>query len=239
MLFLFVLPKLVFADTLNVAVASNFVSTMRHLAQEYEQQTGHKLLLSSGSSGKHYAQIINGAPYDVFFSADNLRPELLEQEGFAVDEMRFTYAYGRLVLWGRGFEKTQSLEQVLSSTLVKRLAIANPRIAPYGLAAEQVLASMGLSDKLASKLVKGENVNQAYQFVATGNAQLGLLSYAQMINAGHSSYWLVPQALHEPIAQQAVILKDTDAARGLFGFMQSKQALQIIRQQGYGTIDVN
>ena len=170
LLILLYLPKLVLADELKVAVASNFISTMRVIASEFESQTSHRLLLSSGSSGKHYAQIKHGAPFDVFFSADSSRVKRLEQEGNGVDNTRFTYAYGRLVLWGEKFEKRDGVEDQLWFDSAKRIAVANPRLAPYGLAAEQVLQSLGVYEKNKSKLVFGENINQAYQFVRSANA---------------------------------------------------------------------
>lgn len=239
LLILLCLPKLVLADELKVAVASNFVSTMRVIANEFESQTGHRLLLSSGSSGKHFAQIKHGAPFDVFFSADSLRIERLEQEGYGVDDTRFTYAYGRLVLWGNKFQKRDGVKDKLLFDYAKRIAVANPRLAPYGLAAQQVLQSLGAYEKNKSKLVLGENINQAYLFVRSGNVELGLLSYAQVVGSQESYYWLIPNQMHEPIEQQAIILKDSSAARALFKFMQSKQALQMISEQGYDTFYVN
>ena len=239
LLILLCLPKLVLADELKVAVASNFVSTMRVIANEFESQMGHRLLLSSGSSGKHFAQIKHGAPFDVFFSADSLRIERLEQEGYGVDDTRFTYAYGRLVLWGNKFEKHDDVKDQLLFDSAKRIAVANPRLAPYGLAAQQVLQSLEIYEKNKSKLVLGENINQAYLFVRSGNVGLGLLSYAQVVGLQESNYWLIPNQMHEPIEQQAIILKDSSAARALFKFMQSKQALQTIREQGYDTFYVN
>ena len=233
---LFLVPNIVFAETLKVAVASNFQSTMRKIVSVYEEQTGHKVILSTGSSGKHFAQIINGAPYDVFFSADVERAHELERTGFAIKGSRFTYAEGRLVAWGLDYQKGQALSELLKEKKVNTVAIANSRVAPYGKAAEQVLDAISDTQNLDVKIVKGENINQAFVFVTTGNAQLGILSYAQIIESGHTNYWLIPSDLYQPIEQQAVILKHSSAAQSLVDFFKSEQAKKIIRQQGY-TLD--
>jgi len=232
-LFFLCQPSALLAETVHVAVASNFVQTMQQIARKFETQTGHTLLLSAGSSGKHYAQIKNGAPYDVFFSADAERPEKLEQEGLTLLNSRFTYAIGRLVLWGKDSSLIQKKHAVFNDIRVSRIAIANPRLAPYGKAAQQALTSLGAWGQVNDKLVRGENVNQAYQFSASGNAQIALLSHAQVHHAGKIDFWLLPQQLHQPIVQQAVILNDSLAAQALFDFMRSDQALEFITLQGY------
>jgi len=232
MAFLLSLPALTCAETLRVAVASNFFNTMQALAAGFEKTSGHRLILSSGSTGKHYAQIKNGAPFDVLFSADVSRPKLLEEQLIAKKGSRFTYAVGRLALVGFG-EGTVNGQSSLIDTKVKRVAIANPRLAPYGVAAQQVLVNLGYESQVNEKLVQGENISQAYQFVVSGNAQLGLVSYAQVIQAGHQSFWLVSNHLHQPIKQQAVIINDSVAAQALLSYIRSDAALEIIKARGY------
>jgi len=232
MAFVFSLPALTSAETLRVAVASNFFNTMQKLSESFEKSSGHQLLLNSGSTGRHYAQIKNGAPFDVFFSADAIRPKLLEEQLLVKKGSRFTYAVGRLALMSFDGSTENGLPS-LTDSVVKRIAIANSRLAPYGAAAEQVFISLGYEEKIKNKLVRGENINQAYQFVTSGNAQLGLVSYAQIIQAEQQSFWLVPSHLHEPIKQQAVIINDSNAAQALFNYMRSEEALELIKAQGY------
>lgn len=220
-------------ESLLIAVASNFLPTMKRLAIEFEKNTGNTLKLSSGSSGKHYAQIKNGAPFDVFFSADKKRPKLLEQDNIAIVNTRFTYAIGRLALWGDNIDVENEQLRAFEHSSLKKLSIANPRLAPYGAAAQQTLGSLGLWHSLNKKIVRGENINQAYQFVASGNAQLGLVSYAQVVGTTPSNFWLIPSDLHQTIEQQAVIVNDSKVARALVAFMYSEQAQLIIKQQGY------
>jgi len=226
-------PQLDKSTVLTVAVASNFLPTMKGLAHEFNKETGHKLKLSSGSSGKHYSQIKNGAPFDVFFSADKKRPMLLEQESIAVKDTRFTYAIGRLVLLGYDTNVVEKKMSALSDPSIQRLAIANPRLAPYGIAAQQALTSLGLWSSLQSRVVRGENVNQAFQFVVSGNAQIALVSYAQVVGGQQLNFWLLPSDMHKQIEQQAVIIKDSKIARELMTFMRSERALTFIKAQGY------
>jgi molybdate transport system substrate-binding protein len=223
------------AAEIRVAVASNFSATLHSLAGRFESHTGNRLVVSAGSTGKHYAQIINGAPFDVFFAADEQRPARLEAAGVAIPGGRFTYALGRLVLWSPRAGYVDGQGAVLRGAF-RHLAIANPRLAPYGRAAEEVLRALGLWHGIGERLVRGENIAQAFQFVASGNAELGFVAYAQLQQPQQpmsGSWWLVPQALYSPIAQQAVLLRDHDAARELLAYVRGPEARDIIAQHGY------
>ncbi|WP_375055358.1 molybdate ABC transporter substrate-binding protein [Zobellella sp. DQSA1] len=225
------------ADEVRVAVATNFIDVMGQLAQGFEQQTGHKVVLSSGATGKLYAQISNGAPFDVFFSADEERPELLEREGKAVTGSRFTYALGKLVLWSPAPDYIDEDLRVLKEQQFRFLSIANPGAAPYGRAAQEVLEHLGLWQGLQSKMVRGENIGQTYQYVHSRNAQLGFVAKAQIYRQGEfadGSWWQVPDELYAPIVQQAVLLKDTEAARALLDYVRSPAASELIESFGYG-----
>lgn len=219
-----------------VAVASNFADSLAAIAREFESATGNRVTLSSGSTGKHYAQIRNGAPFDAFFAADGQRPQLLEQQGIAVPGSRFTYALGRLVLWSPEPGYVDPEGAVLERGAFRHLAIANPRLAPYGRAAQEVLQGLGLWERLGPRLVRGENIGQAYQFVRSGNAALGFVAWSQVQRPGqplHGSAWKVPQVLYTPIEQQALLLKDHPVARSFLAFVRSGAALKIIRDYGY------
>jgi len=226
------------ADVLKVAVASNFAATMTVLAKHFEKKTGNQVKLIFGSTGKHYAQIRNGAPFDAFFAADVRRPVLLEEEGITVPKSRFTYAIGKLVLWSPKENVVDSSGKVLKQGRFRHLAIANPTIAPYGRAAREVLQSLGLWESMKGKIVRGENISQSYQFVNSGNAELGFVAYSQLKFPNqrmNGSYWKVPQALYTPIEQQAVLIKDSEAGRSFLSYIQSKEALMIIKDRGYET----
>ena len=206
----------VMAKEIHIAVASNFSGVMKVLVKEYEEDTRHRVVLIPGSSGKHYAQIVNGAPFDLFFSADAIRPKLLDEQGLSEPNSRFTYAIGKLVLWSPNNNLVDSFGDVVGEGDFQYLAIANPKLAPYGKAAEEVIRSKDVWKKTQSKLVRGENVAQAYQFVASGNAGLGFVAYSQILKPNKTiqgSYWLVPEYLYSPIEQQAVLLKNNDLAR--------------------------
>jgi molybdate transport system substrate-binding protein len=223
------------ADEIRVAVASNFAGAMQTLAAAFEAQTGNRVVLSFGSTGKHYAQIINGAPFDAFFAADEQRPARLEAARRAVAGTRFTYALGRLVLWSPRAGYVDAQGRVLRGDF-RHLAIANPRLAPYGRAAEEVLRALGLWEEVADRLVRGENVAQAFQFVASGNAELGFVARAQLVQppgSKNGSRWLVPPTLYSPITQQAVLLKDHGAARELLAYVRGGQARAVIEHYGY------
>ncbi len=221
-----------------VAVASNFRDTMTAIAESFEKNTGHKVTLIFGSTGKHFAQIVNGAPFDIFFAADIRRPRQLEAEGMALPGSRFTYAVGKLVLWSPATGYVDPCGNILERGHFRYLAIANPRLAPYGRAAQEILQARGLWEGLKGRLVRGENIAQTFQFVKSGNAELGLVAYSQVKHPDHAaegSFWEVPQALYTPIEQQAVLLKDTPVARAYLSFMRSDRALRIIHDYGYGT----
>lgn len=228
-----------FAAEVQVAVASNFIAPMRAVAAGFERSTGHRVRLAFGATGKFYAQIRNGAPFDVLLAADDTTPAKLEREGRAVAASRFTYAIGRLALWSAkpGFVDVEGA--VLGQGSFRRLAIANPRLAPYGAAAVEVLERRGLLARLRPRLVQGENIAQTYQFVASGNAELGFVAASQVFVDGRlarGSAWVVPQALHAPIRQDAVVLargRDNPAARALIDYMKQDEARAIIRAYGY------
>ncbi|WP_416652242.1 molybdate ABC transporter substrate-binding protein [Candidatus Pseudothioglobus sp. Uisw_086] len=228
------------ADEIKVAVASNFYPAMKEIVLQYElkqlqSSESYNIVLISGSSGKHYAQILNGAPFDIFFSADKVRPILLEKKGISETGSRFTYALGKLVLWSSldGFVEK---EESLYSNDLRFLAIANPRIAPYGVAAREALISINLWENLQSKLVRGENIAQTFQFVNSGNAKLGFISYSQLMNPSYpvvGSFWEVPQSLYTPIEQQVVLLKKSLLAKDFLSFIESDESLNIISKYGY------
>lgn len=228
------------AEELNVAVASNFSEPATILASRFEEQTGHKLQLVFGSTGKHYAQIVNGAPFDVFLAADVERPQLLEKQGRAIAGSRFTYARGRLVLWSPRVDLVDSSGRVLRLARFEHLALANPRLSPYGRAAKEVLESLGAWGSLRTKVVTGENINQAFHFVISGNAELGLVAWSQISPSAHEggstrkgSQWVVPKELYQPIRQQAVLLQDRPGAREFLELLQTDKTRELIRAYGY------
>ncbi len=229
----------VFAEQVLVAVAANFVPAFREIASEFETVTGHNIRVAAGSSGNFYSQIKNGAPFDVFFSADMERPKLLEDDGLGVKDTRFTYAIGRLVLWipSAGLIKG---EETLRSKKFKRLAFANPKTAPYGLAAMQTLQKLELWESLQPKIVMGENIGQTMGFIESGNADLGFVALSQALDPrikGQGSRWDIPTTLHEPIKQDVILLikgKDNPAAKALMEFMSAPQTKTIIERYGYG-----
>lgn len=224
------------AAEIRVAVASNFTAAMRAIVVRFEPLSGHRVTLVPGSTGKHYAQIVRGIPVEVFLAADAERPRRLEVEGVAVVGSRFTYALGRLVLWSPRVGYVDSQGEVLVRGDFAHLAIANPRLAPYGVAARQVLVAKNLWRRLQGRLVRGENIAQAYQFVKSGNAELGFIARAQALRPEYSpegSWWEVPQALHAPIEQQAVLIRDVPAARALLVFLRGAEGRGIISRHGY------
>lgn len=227
------------AEQLTVAVASNFAAPMREIAAAFEGETGHRVRLAFGSSGKFYAQIRHGAPFEAFFSADRAKPEALEKAGVAVPGSRFTYAVGGLALWSGDGNLVRGGPGVLERGAFNKLALANPRLAPYGAAAVQVLRKLSLEEATRPRWVQGENIAQAYQFVASGNADLGFVALSQVSEDGRidsGSAWEVPEDLHDPIRQDAVLLKrgaDSAAARALLRFMRGERAAAIIESYGY------
>ncbi|GJM12351.1 MAG: molybdate ABC transporter substrate-binding protein [Pseudohongiella sp.] len=228
--------NLTYGESLNVAVASNFVPAMQRLEPLFEVASGHEITIIRGSSGKHFAQISNGAPFDVFLSADQLRPKRLIEEGIAVQASRITYAQGQLVLWSRSRDLALSKEYLLDTNNYDRISMANPRLAPYGKAALETLQNLGLDALMDERVVTGENIAQAFQFVFSGNADLGLIAYSQAVDENLSSpgsFWIVPSELYQPIKQDMVTIRDSTAAREFLAFMQGPQARDILVQSGY------
>ncbi len=227
------------ADEVKVAVAANFTAPMQALAPEFEKATGHKLVASFGATGQFYAQINNGAPFDVLLAADDTTPARLEREGASVPGSRFTYAIGSLVLWSADASYLDGTDAALQAGQFRHLAIANPKAAPYGLAATQVLDKLGLSDAVKSKLVEGQNITQAHQFVSTGNAELGFVALSQVYKDGKvtsGSAWIVPDDMYDPIKQDAVILKpgaNSPAATALVEYLKGPEAARVIESFGY------
>ncbi len=227
------------AAEINIAVATNFAAPVKVIIAGFERQTNHRVWLTLGSSGRFYAQITQGAPFDVFLSADQVKPKALEVQGFALPHSRFTYATGRLALWSAKAGLVTGNADILKQNSFNKLAMANPRLAPYGAAAREVLQSLGLYDALSPKLVQGENIAQTYQFVATENADLGFVSLSQVIRDGKTptgSLWIIPDHLHKAIHQDAIILKSAEnnpAARAFVRYLQSESVREIIRNFGY------
>jgi len=218
---------------LRIAVAANFAPTLEQLAEDFRRQRPLAVTLVPGSTGKHYAQIRHGAPFDAFFAADAARPERLEQEGRIVPGSRFTYALGCLALWSPDPDRIDADGRVLAGDGFRRLAIANPRLAPYGRAAREVLEGLGLWSRLQPRLVRGENIAQAFQYVASGNAELGFVARSQVVDRP-GSRWLPAPVSHAPIVQQAVLLRDSEAGRAFLDFVRSPAARARIRAAGYG-----
>jgi molybdate transport system substrate-binding protein len=224
------------AGEVKVAVAANFTEPAKEIAARFHARTGHEATLSFGSSGQFYAQIANGAPFGVFLSADRERPEKAEAEGYGVPGARFTYATGRLVLFSKTPGLVDSRGAILRTDRFQKLAIADPKVAPYGEAAVRTLQRMGLYATLQPKLVQGTSIAQAYQFVDTGAAELGFLALSQVIGVRGGSRWVVPASQHAPIDQQAVLLKpgaEDAAANAFIAFLKGSEAKAIIRKYGY------
>ena len=227
------------AADVQVAVAANFTAPMKLIAADFEKDTGHKAVLSFGATGKFYAQISNGAPFEVFLSADDETPKKLEQEGAAVSGSRFTYATGKLALWSAQPGLVDGQGEVLKKGGFSKIAIAAPKLAPYGAAAVETMMRLGVMAALEPKLVTGESIGQAFSFVSTGNAELGFIALSQVYEDGKiksGSGWIVPEALHSPIRQDAVLLargKDNKAAIALLAFLKTDKAKTVIRSFGY------
>ncbi len=228
------------ASEVRVAVATNFLQPMRALAADFSAASGHEALVSGGSTGKLHAQVLAGAPFDVLLAADADTPRRLVEEGHGVAGSRFTYAVGRLVLWSAEPGRVDAQGAILASDRYTRLAIANPRLAPYGAAALEVLEARGLLEAVRPRLVTGENIGQAYQFVRTGNAEIGFVALSQVMGPGQEpggSMWRVPPELHAEIRQDAVLLargRDNEAARALLAYLRTPAARAKIRSFGYG-----
>jgi molybdate transport system substrate-binding protein len=229
------------AGEVNAAVAANFQKPMEEIVAEFQKETGHTVKLSFGSSGKFTSQIKEGAPFDVFLAADVKNPKLLEEEGLAVKDTRFVYALGKLVLWSAQPGFVDGKGAVLSKGKFNKVSYADPKLAPYGLAAQEALQKLKLWDGIQSKMVTGDSIGQAYQFIASGNAELGFIVLSQIIKDGkvsEGSYWIVSPDLYNPIEQSAVLLskaKDSEAAKALLVYLKgNKKALAVIEKYGYG-----
>lgn len=221
-----------------MAVASNFAEPLKVLAQRFESKTGHKVLLSPGSSGKQTAQILSGAPFDIFFCADNLRTKELEAQGKTLPGGRFVYAQGRIALWSRDPGLEVRKEETLKQGNFSHLALANPKLAPYGAAAQQWMEKLGVWEKLQGKVVLGENISQAYQFIHSGSAELGFVALSQLQVPGKATegvFWVVPLDQYEPIFQEVVLLRDNPGARAFLEFIKTKDSKNLIQSYGYLT----
>ncbi len=227
------------AGEVQVAVAANFTAPMQAIAADFEKDTGHKATLSFGATGKFYAQISNGAPFEVFLSADDETPARLDREQQTVPDTRFTYAIGKLVLWSAREGYVDGNGDVLKKGDFRHLAIANPKTAPYGAAAVETMKKLGVFDAVQPRLIQGENISQTYQFMTTGNAELGFVALSQVFKDGKvtgGSAWIVPANLYEPIRQDAVILakgKANPAARALMDYLKGDKARSVIKSFGY------
>jgi len=240
LLILCLLPASTQAAEVLAAVATNFAEPMRELAKRFESETPHTVRITTGSTGKLYAQIVAGAPFDVLLAADQARPRRLEAEGMAVPGSRFTYALGSIVLFSADPSKvTGDGAAVLRAARFRRLAIANPQLAPYGVAAQQALEALGVWSGLEPRIVMGENIGQVYAMVATGNAELGIVAKSQLADAAASragSTWEIPQALYAPIRQDAVLLNrgaDNQAALALIRFLRREDIQRVVQGFGY------
>lgn len=227
------------AGQVQVAVAANFAEPIKAVAAVLEKTTGHTLAITVGSTGKLYAQIRNGAPFDVFLAANTAAPAALENDGLAKPGSSFNYANGNLVLWSADAAKVDARGDVLKGSGFRKLAYANPKTAPYGEAAVQVLDKLGLTTALTPKLVQGESIGQAFSFVHTGNAEIGFVAMSQVLEGGKlksGSMWVVPQALYSPIRQDAVLLNrgaNNPAAVALVNLLKSPNIKDLIRSYGY------
>lgn len=228
-----------YAAEVLVAVAANFAAPMQKIAPLFEKDTGHKAILSLGSTGSFYAQIKNGGPFQILLSADDETPRKLVKESLGIGDSQFTYATGKLVLWSKQAGKVEDAGQILKSGDFQRIAMANPKLAPYGLAALEALTKLGLLQTLQPKIVQGDNIAQTYQFVFTENAQLGFVALSQVFADGkiaQGSAWVVPSHLHSPLQQDALLLnpgKNNPAAEALMNYLKTDKAKNIIRAFGY------
>lgn len=231
-------PGIAHAGTLSVAVAANFTAPMKEIATAFKRDTGHELSLAFGSTGKFYAQVSHGAPFEVLLAADASTPERLGREGLGIESSRFTYAVGRLVLWSPQPGRVDADGNVMKEGKPERLAIADPRVAPYGAAALQTLQALGLAQAYQGRLVQGESIGQAWQFVASGNVPMGFVALSQVQAGGRvsGSAWVVPEHLHEPISQQAIVLRrgqGNPVAAELLKYLRGATAQRIITSFGY------
>jgi molybdate transport system substrate-binding protein len=233
-------PPAIAAD-INVAVAANFTEPAKEIAALFEKKTGDKVVFSFGASGQFYTQITQGAPFQVFLSADQERPEKAVSEGFAVPGTQFTYAVGKLVLWSRDANLVKG-ESTLKDGTFTKIAIANPTAAPYGTAAIETMKALKVYDALQPKIVQGNSIAQTFQFIDTGNAELGFVALSQVIERKEGSRWLVSNNLYSPIKQDAVLLKkgaDVEAAKAFLQFLKGPEAAEIKTKFGYATAESN
>jgi molybdate transport system substrate-binding protein len=222
----------------HVACAANFADVQARLSEVFTRGSGHTVIVSTGSSGQLYAQIRNGAPFDVFLSADSERPARLEEDGFAVVRSRFVYALGRLALYGPGLDSVRAGGVDLRDPGHGPIAIANPVAAPYGAAALQVIARLGLRGRMTDRLIRGESIAQTFQFVESRAAVLGFVAYSQVRSRPARTFWLVPQDYYDPISQEAVLLRrgeSNPAARAYLEFLKGEVARRVIASFGYAT----
>ena len=233
------LPLQALAGEVSVAVASNFSAPMTRIARDFERDTGHKAVLAFGATGQFHAQILHGAPFEVLLAADDRAPRQMEAQGRVVEGSRFTYAVGRLALWSRQPGVVDAHAAVLGRGGFDRLAVADPKLAPYGVAAMETLEHLGLREKLAARIVTGASVAQAYKFVASGSAGLGFVALSQVVENGRlreGSAWIVPSSMHAPIRQDAVLLKTgraNPAAVALMAYLKGDKAREVIVSHGY------
>lgn len=227
------------ADTVQVAVAANFYKPLQQIAQQFEQDTQHKVQISVGSTGKLYAQIINGAPFEVFFAADQARPSLLVKQELALAESQRSYAQGQLVLWSPNASLIDQQGKVLSSNNFNHLGICNPKTAPYGAAAVEALEHLGLYSQVQNKLVEGQSVAQTFQQISSGAVELGFVALSQVLVNGEvreGTAWMVPEQLYSPIKQDVVLLtksNDNPAALAFMAYLQTDSTQDLIRAAGY------
>ncbi|MEH6403706.1 MAG: molybdate ABC transporter substrate-binding protein [Sneathiella sp.] len=224
------------AGQVYVAVAANFTPAAKEIATAFDKKTGHRAILSFGSTGKLYTQIINGAPFEIFLSADQKHPKLTIEQGFAIKNTRFTYAAGHLVLYSADEQLIDKSVDILRAATFRKIAIANPKTAPYGRAAQEVMVNLNVLDAVQSQIVRGDNIAQTYQFVATGNAELGFVALSQVIGHKAGSRWIVPTGLYAPLKQDVVLLKtskNNTVASAFFTFLKSPDAAAIIKKYGY------
>jgi molybdate transport system substrate-binding protein len=225
----------------SIAVAANFTDAAKEIAMAFKARTGHEAVLSFGSSGQFYAQITQEAPFQIFLSADAERPKKIVDDGLGVADSRFTYAIGKLVLWSKDPDRVMA-ESTLRSAAFLKIAVANPESAPYGAAAIEALKALKLYDTLKARIVEGTSIAQTYQFIATGNAEIGFIALSQIAGNSAGSRWLVPQSLYTPVRQDAVLLKKGEsnaAATAFMSFLRGPEARAIIEKYGYAISDNN
>jgi molybdate transport system substrate-binding protein len=224
------------AEETTIAVAANFTSAAKRLGAAFEASSGHRVVFSFGSTGQLYAQIAHGAPFDAFLAADEARPERAVADDLGVEGTRFTYAIGVLVLWSADPDRIDGTPAVLSDPTLRHVAIANPATAPYGAAAIETMRALGVLEGLESRLVAGKSISQTYQFVATGNAPVGFIAASQVKVDDTGSHWAVPEDMHGPLRQDAVLLehgRDNEAAKAFLEFLRGAEAVKMIEELGY------